>query len=171
MDLLILGLGWQGEYIQKYWRNSGKRVKATTRNGRGETIEWSLPADKPECANPLIYRNLPFARNVIITFPLPSELCGKELIEGYTAHCSSHLVAPNFILLGSTRAFHGVQGNPWTGRDGPVNRSDPRIRAEDWFLAILDIHQANSSASFSNKNVIGLSLVKLDGYGTGFGGE
>ena len=134
-DLLILGLGWQGSFIHDYWAKSlGKKVEATTRDGRSNTIKWAFD---PSLAQDLdFWKVLPVARAVIVTFPLPTEESGSLIIKMYTAlaKLSSPSAAPSFILLGSTRAFHGVAGNPWCNRQGPLNNADSRIRAENWFL-------------------------------------
>lgn len=135
VDLLILGLGWQGSYIKNYWENQlGKRVASTTRDGRLQSIKWAF--DPSLAQNIEFWKVLPVAKSVIITFPLPSEESGSLIINMYSAlvKSASHATAPSFILLGSTRAFHGVVGNPWCNRKGPMNSADARIKAEDWFL-------------------------------------
>jgi hypothetical protein len=134
LDLLILGRGWLGSIIEKHFLETLKlKVVSTTRSGVDSSIPWQFnPIDCKEEELKAHFKLLPKARAVLVTFPLPTETSGSIIIEMYKkVHFSVN--NPSFILIGSTRAFHGVPGNPWCDRHGPI-KADSRIQAEDWFL-------------------------------------
>jgi hypothetical protein len=126
MEILVLGLGWQGKYIKEHCESIGISCAATTTSGRDETIQFSY-SDELTVEEFLI---LPRATMVVITFPFPSVNSGKLIMEKYQ---KVHQMTPNWILFGSTRPFHGTSGNPWADRSGPV-RPDVRFQSEEMFL-------------------------------------
>ncbi|KAJ3305564.1 hypothetical protein HDV03_001430 [Kappamyces sp. JEL0829] len=127
MDLLVLGYGWQGKYVVDYFTSQQQQVAFTTTSGRESSIAWTF---NPDLRDPVHYQVLPKARHVLITFPLPTEESAEIITSLYRL---AHGIAPSFVLLGSTRAFHGTKESPWATRHGPVT-PDTRYRAEEWFL-------------------------------------
>ncbi|KAJ3262537.1 hypothetical protein HK103_000066 [Boothiomyces macroporosus] len=126
VEILILGYGWQGKYVDQICRESGINVAATTTSGREETIPFKFD---PVNSDPQQYKRLPSAKTVLITFPLPTIESAAIIMGLYNA---AHGDKSKWILLGSTRAF---VGKPWADRHGPV-QPDARYNAEEAFLKL-----------------------------------
>jgi hypothetical protein len=129
MDMLILGKGWVANYLLDYCQDISLNVAATTTTGRDNSIPFSFT--KSSTIEDFLV--LPVARTVVITFPIVEpELC-TLLIQTYKL---AKKVAPNFILYGSTRPWHGKSSeDPWANRNGPV-KPDARYESEEWMLQL-----------------------------------
>lgn len=139
--LLILGAGWSSTFLIPLLRARRLSFAATTRDGRevaGEkTIKWSfnpegnsstLAKDKNQ------FSKLPFAKHVLITFPLKDRGQSKLLVEGYKHVYSGKEV--RFIQLGSTGIWQCLQPSLWTTRHSPYTKDNPRAIAEDELLSL-----------------------------------
>jgi hypothetical protein len=124
IDMLILGLGWQGKFVYDYLKSLKMNVQATTRTGREGTIKWQFDPLNPSLDA------LPKTKCILITFPLPSPDSGKLIKEFYE---KAHGLTPNLILYGSTRGWTGNSKSPWCDRHGPVT-PDARYQSEEFFL-------------------------------------
>jgi hypothetical protein len=120
--ILIIGLGWTGQFLAELLVSLNLNYAATTRDGRNDTIAWSLPTN----CNDIDVTKLPFAQTVLITFPVMQEECMAALMDSYQ---SQHKQTPQWILLSSTRPFNGDPATRYT----PLDRSKDtgRMGAED----------------------------------------
>ncbi|KAI9485172.1 MAG: hypothetical protein EXX96DRAFT_493314 [Benjaminiella poitrasii] len=125
LPMLILGLGWTGQFLAELMISANLKFVATTRDGRNNTIPWSLPN---KC-NDLDVTNLPFAKTVLLTFPVMQSECMTALMDAYEA---KHGSPSQWMLLSSTRPF---VGNP-ADRHTPLDKSKDtgRMGAEDIIL-------------------------------------
>ncbi|KAG2230689.1 hypothetical protein BDF21DRAFT_355627 [Thamnidium elegans] len=126
LPILIVGLGWTGQFLAELMVAMQLNYAATTRDGRDNTITWSLPSN---CSQTIDVSNLPFARTVLVTFPVMQAECMAALMEAYQLR---HKQASQWILLSSTRPFVGNPAN----RHTPLDRSKDtgRMAAEDIVL-------------------------------------
>lgn len=122
LPILILGLGWSGQFLAELLVSLHLNFAATTRDGRNNTIAWSLPTD----GHSINVTNLPFAQTVLVTFPVMQQECMTALMDAYQAQ---HKQTSQWILLSSTRP---LKGDPAT-RHTPLDRSKDtgRMGAED----------------------------------------
>ncbi|KAJ3276369.1 hypothetical protein HDV01_004992 [Terramyces sp. JEL0728] len=125
-EILILGYGWQGKYVEQICRDAGINTVATTTTGREGTVPFKFD---PLNTDPQQFTKLPSADTVLITFPLPTIESSAILMGLYKA---AHGDKSKWILLGSTRAF---VGNPWADRHGPI-KPDARYNAEEAFIKL-----------------------------------
>ncbi|PHZ08159.1 uncharacterized protein RHIMIDRAFT_183511, partial [Rhizopus microsporus ATCC 52813] len=125
LPLLILGLGWTGQFLTALMLSMQMDYAATTRDGRNGTIIWTLPDN---CAS-LDVTSLPFAQTVLVTFPIKQPQCLDALINAYEAQ---HGQSSQWILLSSTRPFSGDPAD----RHTPLDRSKDtgRMSAEDTLI-------------------------------------
>ncbi|KAG1439768.1 hypothetical protein G6F56_012179 [Rhizopus delemar] len=123
LPMLILGLGWTGQFLAELLVSMQLSYAATTRDGRNGTIAWSLPS---HCMN--LSLDLPYASTVLVTFPVMQPECMSALMDAYE---TSHGRRSQWILLSSTRPYVG-QAN----RKSPLDRSKDtgRMGAEDVLL-------------------------------------
>lgn len=123
LPILILGLGWTGQFLTELLVSIQLNYAATTRDGRDGTIQWTLPSDN--CAQ-LNVTSLPYADTVLVTFPVMQPECMTHLIDAYQ---QKHGQPSNWILLSSTRPYVGNPAN----RHTPLDRSKDtgRMGAED----------------------------------------
>ncbi|KAI9029763.1 hypothetical protein CLU79DRAFT_787095 [Phycomyces nitens] len=115
LPMLILGLGWTGQFLVELLNSLNIKYAATTRDGRGDTIKWTMPSTSYWAANPTGLTNLPSAQTVLITFPVinPSEM--TEFMDAYESEHGK----PQWIILSSTRPFNGTPSD----RHGPMDPS------------------------------------------------
>ncbi|CEG68381.1 hypothetical protein RMATCC62417_04652 [Rhizopus microsporus] len=125
LPILILGLGWTGQFLAELMSSMQIDYAATTRDGRNDTIVWTLPDN---CAF-LNVSSLPFAQTVLVTFPVKQPQCLDALIDAYEAQ---HKQSSQWILLSSTRPFSGDPAD----RHTPLDRSKDtgRMSAEDTLI-------------------------------------
>lgn len=112
LPMLILGLGWTGQFLAELMVSMHLNYAATTRDGRNNTITWSLPADNSN--ETIDVTRLPFAQTVLVTFPVMQGELMESLMDAYQLH---HKVSPQWILLSSTRPFVGKPANRHTPLD------------------------------------------------------
>lgn len=99
VDLLIIGLGWQGEYIKNYFENNLRKiVAATTTTGRNNTISFKFDPQNAEN-----FKLLPLAKCVLVTFPLPTEESGYLLPQLYQKATGGN--GPFILLVGALFAL------------------------------------------------------------------
>ena len=124
LPMLIVGLGWTGQYLAEHMTTVHMNYAATTRDGRNNTIAWSLPSDN--CNQNMDVSSLPFAHTVLVTFPVMQPECMHALMDAYQLQ---HKQTSQWILLSSTRPFDGTPAN----RHTPLDRSKDtgRMGAED----------------------------------------
>lgn len=126
LPILILGLGWTGQFLAELLVSLQINYAATTRDGRNNTIQWSLP----NTCEHIDVSSLPFAQTVLVTFPVMHHECMTSLIKAYETKYNTN--STQWILLSSTRPFNG---NP-ADRHTPLDKSKDtgRMGAEDVIL-------------------------------------
>lgn len=118
LKILILGLGWTGQFLQDLFVEQNIAYAATTRDGRNGTIPWTLTASPDVSA-------LPWANTVLVTFPVLSADTMHELIEKYTVEKGP----TNWIILSSTRVYSADPSNRHTPLD--PSKDTGRLPAEN----------------------------------------
>jgi hypothetical protein len=134
--LLILGAGWSSTFLIPLLRVRNLSFAATTRDGRevagAKTIRWSFDVEE-DTANISIdksqFSKLPFAKHILVTFPLKDHGQSKKLVRGYQSVYSGKEV--RFIQLGSTGIWQIQQPSIWVDRHSPYNEENSRAIAED----------------------------------------
>jgi hypothetical protein len=129
-NVLILGLGWQGVFLQELLVRENVTCSTTSTSGRNGTIPFRFD---PNASTSKDYALLPNAENIVITFPLPTEDSGAILMKFYKE--THPEVNANFVLYGSTRAWKGNTDGVWYDRNGPVI-PDTRFNTEKAFMGI-----------------------------------
>jgi hypothetical protein len=124
-SILVLGLGWTGEYVAAECKNQQIDCAFTTTTGRNGSIKFSF-----EPRVDLDYSMLPMAELILITFPFTTLDSPELFLNGYRAQ---HGISPQILLLGSTRAF-GSDQQLWADERGPIDSTDPRIQIENRLL-------------------------------------
>ncbi|KAK4952607.1 hypothetical protein LTR10_009413 [Elasticomyces elasticus] len=134
LDLLILGAGWTSTFLIPILRSHHLSFAATTRDGRevagSKTIAWSY---NPESKDKTQFSHLPFAKYILVTFPLTSADQTATLVQSYSAAKGKQA---NFIQLGSSGIWQIPQETHWVSRRSPYNKSSPRAIAEDELLKL-----------------------------------
>jgi hypothetical protein len=118
LQVLILGLGWTGQFLQEILLNQKVSFAATTRDGRNGTIAWTL-TDTPNVST------LPWAQTVLVTFPVMSADTMSDLIDNYTATKGPS----QWILMSSTRVFSADPSDRHTPIDPSLDTG--RLPAEN----------------------------------------
>jgi hypothetical protein len=120
LPMLILGLGWTGQFLSSLLLSQNMNYAATTRDGRNHTISWSLNCSQVDVSA------LPFAETVLVTFPVMQPECMSDLMDKYQ---EKHAKTPQWVLLSSTRPFVGNPANRHTPLD--KSKDTGRMGAED----------------------------------------
>ncbi|KAI7865156.1 hypothetical protein BDF14DRAFT_1730850 [Spinellus fusiger] len=110
LPILILGLGWTGQFLVELLHSLQIGFAGTTRDGRQNTIRWSMPCEPNWSSNAT---GLPAAQTVLITFAINEPECMTRLMDIYEAEHGP----PQWILLSSTRPFNGTPST----RHGPMD--------------------------------------------------
>ncbi|KAI8892878.1 hypothetical protein BC833DRAFT_545191 [Globomyces pollinis-pini] len=127
-EILILGLGWQGQYVKSLFESKGLSVVATSTSGKPDTIPFKFD---PITSDLDMYSQLPDTKTILITFPLPTLDSPRIFQQLY--HSTHSNSTPNIILLGSTRPWSASLKSAvdsditWYDRHSPVvndNRYD-----------------------------------------------
>ncbi|EUC51178.1 hypothetical protein COCMIDRAFT_80233 [Bipolaris oryzae ATCC 44560] len=124
VDLLILGAGWTSTFLIPQLGDTDITYAATTTSGRDDTIPFKFD---PESGDAELYKRLPAAKTVLITFPLVGHGQSKSLVGLYR---SIHGAKNNWIQLGSTGIYNKVPDD-WSDEDAHYNKEDRRAIAED----------------------------------------
>lgn len=115
LPILILGLGWTGQFLVDLLDTLHIPFAATTRDGRNGTIQWVLPQESSCSSMDIDVALFPAASTILVTFPIIHASCMKLLIDAYE---SKH-GPTQWILLSSTRPFNGTPSD----RHGPMDPS------------------------------------------------
>jgi hypothetical protein len=135
VDFLILGAGWTSNFLMPLLKSSNITYAATTTTGHDKTITFKFD---PDSDDPSLYKKLPQARTILITFPLKGEGQSKKLVDLYSkVHSSQHQSPPQWIQLGSTGIFTATH---WNTHSSPYDSNNARAIAEDELLALPSIH-------------------------------
>jgi hypothetical protein len=122
LPMLILGLGWTGQFLAELLVSLQLGYAATTRDGRNNTIQWSLP----NVCDSIDASLLPLAKTVLVTFPVMQPECMSSLINAYETKHGNNV---QWILLSSTRPYVGCPANRHTSLDR--SKDTGRMGAED----------------------------------------
>ena len=125
-DLLILGLGWTGQYVYNDCIKNDIQVKATTTTGRDNTIKFAFTTETTIEE----IEQLPRAQSIIITFKITETSSIEKLVSGLSLGQDE---MPKMILLGSTRPWNPIDGN-WCDINHPT--PDERFIVEQQFLTM-----------------------------------
>ncbi|KAI9711873.1 MAG: hypothetical protein M1820_002018 [Bogoriella megaspora] len=134
LDLLILGAGWTSQFLIPLLSRQGLTYAATTRSGSDNTIPFTFDPDQPLDAQLSIFKTLPQARVVLITFPLKSAGSSKLLIDSYNTTHDAHKHNHRFIQLGSTGIWQipeATNDSYWVTRHSTYDTENSRAIAED----------------------------------------
>ncbi|RKF63841.1 hypothetical protein OnM2_022004 [Erysiphe neolycopersici] len=137
VDFLILGAGWTAQYLIPLLEALNIKYAATTTNGRDNTYKFNFKYDpdtnhKPCDAELKPYAELPYAKTILITFPIAGELSSLWLINTYNdLHQETIFPKPFWIQLGSTNIYNYVEGQElWISRKSCFDSINPRAMAE-----------------------------------------
>jgi hypothetical protein len=131
VDFLILGAGWTSNFLIPLLKSSNITYAATTTTGHDDTIAFKFD---PESNDISIYKKLPQASTVLITFPLKGEGQSKKLVDLYSkVHPSHSSNITQWIQLGSTGIFTAKH---WNTHSSPYDKANARAIAEDELLAL-----------------------------------
>ncbi|KAJ1826319.1 hypothetical protein LPJ56_002238 [Coemansia sp. RSA 2599] len=143
LEVLILGRGFVGRYLEELLDAQGISFKSTTTDGRDGTIKWRLPETTSFSPDKGNFSALPLAKSVVITFPLQGEAPAIYLLHGYLDHHAStdSSAPPQWVYLGSTRPFKEVPSTRYTKPD--VSAGGPRVEAEELIIKSFNGHVLN----------------------------
>ncbi|KAL5525483.1 hypothetical protein ACEPAG_6819 [Sanghuangporus baumii] len=141
VELLILGAGWTSDFLIPLLLQNNITFAATTRDGRDRSGYKTLKFEfDPDSEDPSVYRILPDAQTVLITFPIYKSGGSKTLTSLWKeTHAESKAA---FIQLGSTGIWNGdptlrSQQRPlWLDRHSKFNAANDRARAEEELLGL-----------------------------------
>ncbi|KAI9203135.1 uncharacterized protein BJ171DRAFT_460621 [Polychytrium aggregatum] len=140
--LLILGLGWTGQFVARLAARESLAFAATTTSGRDGTLThppglvWFQKfVFDPKSTDDAAYAGLPRAEFILITFPIHSAEGIHNLVQTYER---VHDIKSSLILLGSTSAFAPSPQNPlWLDRHSSLVQPLPdRCLAENRLLEL-----------------------------------
>ncbi|KAF7722606.1 hypothetical protein EC973_002919 [Apophysomyces ossiformis] len=124
LSILILGLGWTGQFLTELLDATNVTHASTTRDGRQNTIAWTLPKDLDHSVDISI---LPRARTVVVTFPV----LNADVMSSFITAYQTKYGPTQWILLSSTRPFTGPEKS---NRHSPMDTSAERSAAEEVVL-------------------------------------
>ncbi|OZJ05980.1 hypothetical protein BZG36_01219 [Bifiguratus adelaidae] len=123
-DLLVLGHGWHGDFLEPVAQDNNLSLVFTTRDGRDGSIAWTLP-DEPSKVD---VEPLPLAATVIISFPITSEELTEALIVAYNRKLEANAKKPpQWIKLSSTSPYKQIPSNRHTPLDKALEGSDRHL--------------------------------------------
>ncbi|QDS68286.1 hypothetical protein FKW77_010650 [Venturia effusa] len=132
VDILILGAGWTSTFLIPLLQSLKITYAATTTTGRDGTIPFKFnPSSTSEEENLHQYKALPFAKTVLITFPVSGRGQSRKLVENYQSVHGGR--AQNWIQLGSTGIFSAKE---WNDFESPWDRENGRGVAEEELLGL-----------------------------------
>ncbi|ORZ09623.1 hypothetical protein BCR42DRAFT_423803 [Absidia repens] len=133
VSILILGLGWSSLFLTDLLSSDEHHrytYAATTRDGRNDTIPWTL-SDDPTAID---VSCLPDAETILVTFPVKNAKVMKAFVDAYDKKKSDNKQSPaQWIILSSTRPFTAPDIN---NRHSPLDSSvdNNRIPSEEVVL-------------------------------------
>lgn len=130
VDVLILGAGWSSAFIIPLLTEKTLSYAATTRSGRNKTIEFTFDPTLDDTAP---FEKLPWARNVVVTFPVLGAHAMRRLV-GFYKHTHSSTLGPRWVQLGSTGVWKEGAGR--IDRRTPIDPANERGIAEDELLRL-----------------------------------
>ncbi|KAJ2784875.1 hypothetical protein GGI15_002128 [Coemansia interrupta] len=135
IDVLILGRGFVGKYLEELLHTQDISFRSTTTDGRDGTIKWRLPDHQTHADDGNSFAVLPAADTVLVTFPLQGEAPAMYLIHGYLDYHATTLntsIKPRWIYLGSTRPFKEIPSTRFTKPN--ISAGGPRTEAEELII-------------------------------------
>ncbi|KAG0150784.1 hypothetical protein CROQUDRAFT_652032 [Cronartium quercuum f. sp. fusiforme G11] len=155
VDILILGAGWTATFLIPYLQQHTKLTYASTTRAGGGTF-GSIPfLFDPHSSDPADYKGLPYAKCILITFPIKDSGASRSLLLNYgrthppSNHSDSLSPTINVIQLGSTGIFDGGPTlsasvellKPkldvvWIDRHSTYDRTNARAQSEDELLSL-----------------------------------
>jgi len=129
VDLLILGAGWTSTFLIPQLEKEQIAYAATTTTGRDNTIPFKFDPDSNDAE---LYKQLPAARTVLITFPLRGHSESTTIVGRYQF---VHGANNNWIQLGSTEIFNQIS-NDWSTEESAYDKTNTRAIAEDELLKL-----------------------------------
>jgi hypothetical protein len=135
VDFLILGAGWSSKFLTPLLEAGNIKYAATTTTGHDDTIPFKF---EPGSNDTSVFKFLPFATTILITFPLKGEGQSQKLVELYSkVHpTESGGAQPHWIQLGSTGIFTSAH---WNDFSSPYDKKNARAIAEDELLSLPSI--------------------------------
>ena len=142
-DFLVLGAGWEFQFLAPMLADRRLTFKATTTSGRGGSIPFVFnshlsdgddPGDEKEA-----FLRLPKAKTVLITFPVKGKEAMGRFVRRYKETHSDE-TETQWILLGSTGVYSapstagGPRGFQWFDNTSPCNTYNERWEAEEALL-------------------------------------
>ncbi|CAO3595404.1 unnamed protein product [Absidia cylindrospora] len=130
VSILILGLGWSSHFLTELLSQNRYTYAATTRDGRNDTIPWTLSDDSAA----IDVSCLPDAETILVTFPVKDAKVMKAFVDAYDKKKSDNKQPPaQWIILSSTRPFTSPDTN---NRHSPLDSSvdNNRIPSEEVVL-------------------------------------
>ncbi|KAJ1646749.1 hypothetical protein J3B02_001617 [Coemansia erecta] len=143
IDVLILGRGFVGKYLEQLLGADDMSFNSTTTDGCDGTIKWRLPETASFSPDKGKFSALPAAKAIVITFPLQGEAPAMYLIHGYLDYHASMgtTLTPQWIYLGSTRPFKEIPSTRFTKPD--ISAGGPRVEAEELIIKTFNGHVLN----------------------------
>ncbi|KHJ34583.1 hypothetical protein EV44_g1930 [Erysiphe necator] len=137
VDFLILGAGWTAGYLIPLLKSMEISYAATTTTGRDGTYKFKFEYD-PNTNNQASnidlkpYAQLPYAKTILITFPIAGELSSLWLINTYNdLHREMTSLETLWVQLGSTNIYNDVEAQElWISRKSCFDSINPRAMAE-----------------------------------------
>ncbi|RKF56657.1 hypothetical protein GcM3_193008 [Golovinomyces cichoracearum] len=148
VDVLILGAGWTSKFILPCLEGKNITYAATSTTGRDNTLEFKFKYDADTATNNTAsntdleqYTRLPYAKTVVITFPIIKPGASLYLIKTYLEthpgiNASSSLPQVLWIQLGSSSIYRTIAGQElWIDRNSRFDYKSSRANSEEELLS------------------------------------
>ncbi|THH31504.1 hypothetical protein EUX98_g2685 [Antrodiella citrinella] len=144
VDLLILGAGWTAAFLIPLCESINVSYAATTRHqvrtlqAKDKRIYFQFD---PSSNDPTPFKTLPYAKTVLIVFPIKVEGGSTNLVKFYEETHEGAKGKTGFIQLGSTGIWDvdtlqiGA-GTNWADRHTPFNTANDRANGEQELLSL-----------------------------------
>ncbi|KAI1336250.1 hypothetical protein F5Y15DRAFT_427144 [Xylariaceae sp. FL0016] len=134
VSLLILGAGWTSTFLIPRLEAEHTSYAATTTDGRDGTIPFKFDPDAPDDEDLAQFKALPYAKTVLIVFPLKGTGPAAKLVRQYAAshpdgEGEGEGPRPRFIQFGVTSIW--TAKDAWSDDDAPYDGANARAVAED----------------------------------------
>lgn len=139
VDILILGAGWTSKFLIPLLEKENISYAATSTTGRDKTFKFKFELDPVDrTADQTQYANLPFAKTILITFPIVGRNATAHLINTYiqqhVVKCETMSTSPFWIQLGTTGIYEIQNQETWITRKSCYDKNNGRAVAEDELL-------------------------------------